>query len=237
MTIAFLDLETTGLNRQFTEDHCPILEVAIVLADDELVPFAERSLVVDPRLDGNGDVVVEFSDICETAAFRMHTENGLLDEIDDRGPGPIEMAEEALLDWLSQFLAPLDNPIVPLAGYGVGRFDVPLLARWMPNLLERFHYRTIDVRTLTEVTRRWGDFGGAPTDRKKHRALADCHDARATLAWWRSRYLPDRSGAEPAAPHQTTGFRIGDIRVEAPTFPPAPGYPGSQRDTADRWYG
>lgn len=204
MTLAFLDLETTGIERLFTEDHCPILEVAIVLVDDNLVPFAERSLLVEPRTNSDDVVVVEFEDICEAEAFRMHTDNGLLAEIDERGPGDIDLASEALLDFLGQYMAPLGNPIVPLVGFGVGRFDVPLLARWLPEVLAQFHYRTLDVRTLTEVTRRWGDFGGAPTPRRRHRALPDCHDALDTLAWWRGRYMPPRDGREPAAPHQIT---------------------------------
>jgi oligoribonuclease len=202
VTFAFLDLETTGLDL-LVETHCPILEVAIVLTDDNLVPFAERTLVVEPREDGTGTRVAEFVDLCEPEAFRMHTDNGLLAEIDERKPGGVRMAQEALLDFLDGFLAPLENPVVPLVGFGVGRFDVPLLARWMPDLLARFHYRTIDVRTLTEVTRRWGDFGAAPEEQRKHRALAGCREALAVLQWWRDRYMPDRSQAEPPAPHQT----------------------------------
>jgi len=204
VTLAFLDLETTGLDRQFTEDHCPILEAAILLTDDNLVPFAERSIVIEPREDASGTRVVEFADICEPEAFRMHTDNGLLAEIDERQPGDVDMAEEALLDFLAPLITVLpEDSMIPLVGFGVGRFDVPLLARWMPDLLARFHYRTLDVRTLTEVTRRWADFGGAPTERKAHRALADCHDARNVLAWWRDRYMPPAGAPEPPAPHQT----------------------------------
>jgi len=238
MTLAFLDLETTGLINP------RILEVGMILADDQLVPFAERSILVDPREDTNTPIVPHWSELLEPEAFRMHTDNGLLAEIDERAPGDIEMAEEALLTWLDPF-RPASEPrgTWPLVGFGVGRYDVPLLARWMPDLLGRFHYRTIDVRTLTEVTRRWADFGGAPNPTKKHRALPDCRDALDTLRWWRSRYMPDRSGAEPAAAHQTTHAITFsgvpgqlEMHVEPPVYPPAP-YQGSQRDAADRNYG
>lgn len=229
MTIAFLDLETTGLDRQFTEDHCPLIEIAIVLTDDNIVPFAQRDLLIDPRPDANGGRTdITFEELCEPEAFRMHQASGLLSAIDERQPGGVEMAEEALLDFLSHF--DLDNggpSTVPLAGFGVGRFDVPLLARWMPDLLERFHYRTIDVRTLTEVTRRWGDFGGAPTEFKAHRAMSDCHDAIQVLHWWRAKHMPDRSRPEPPAPHQTgvpAAQRLADsmaaLRDSTPKMPP-----------------
>jgi oligoribonuclease len=221
VTLAFLDLETTGLDRQFTEDHCPILEVAILLTDDNLVPFDSRSLVVEPREDGAGVRVVEFEDLCEPEAYRMHTDNGLLAEIDERTPGDIDMAQEALLDWLAPSLdgSNAGRGTVPLVGFGVGRFDVPLLARWMPDLLGQFHYRTIDVRTLTETTRRWADFGGAPTERKTHRALPDCHDARDVLAWWRNRYMPPAGAPEPPAPHQRMVDAMGQLRDTTPRLP------------------
>lgn len=70
--IAWTDVETTGLSPQ--KDH--LLEVAIVITDDDLKEVSASSVVVQPV----GVVDVEALDL-DPKVRKMHTENGLFEEV------------------------------------------------------------------------------------------------------------------------------------------------------------
>jgi oligoribonuclease len=57
----------------------------------------------------------------------------------------------------------------------------------MPRLNEYLHYRTIDVSSIKEVTRRWFPkaYFNAPAKTGNHRALGDIQDSIAELAYYR----------------------------------------------------
>jgi oligoribonuclease len=199
VSLVWLDLETTGLdpNAGF------ILEVAVVVTDEALVPFYSRSLLVDARLDavpmaadgephdGQWSGIFRQSNPTSAAAAdveRMHTGNGLLTEINERRPGGIEMAQEVLLGELAQAL-PMADDLGPLCGNGVAHFDRAWLAVHMPELEARFSHRHLDTRSLWLAVQRWSDFGGAPADVRAHRAMPDVMDSIAFALWFRERFM------------------------------------------------
>jgi oligoribonuclease len=73
-----------------------------------------------------------------------------------------------------------------LAGNSVG-VDRTFIARDMPRLNEYLHYRTIDVSSIKELTRRWFPkaYFNAPAKTGNHRALGDIQDSIAELAYYR----------------------------------------------------
>lgn len=61
--------------------------------------------------------------------------------------------------------------------------------RYMPTLVEYFHYRNLDVSTLKELKRRWAP--SLPSFEKKagHLALADINESIAELEHYRTHFL------------------------------------------------
>jgi oligoribonuclease len=74
-----------------------------------------------------------------------------------------------------------------LAGNSVS-VDRSFIARDMPRLNDYLHYRTIDVSSIKELTRRWYPkaYFNAPAKTGNHRALGDIQDSIAELAYYRS---------------------------------------------------
>jgi len=151
--ILWIDVETTGLNPK--TDH--LLEVALLMTTDQLLPVTKRSVVINPGPVMQLDEYVE----------KMHTKNGLLEEVRSYGV-PTSEATEYLRDWMESVFE--DPP--PLAGSSV-QFDRGFIAEHMPALHDLIHYRNIDVSTIKELARRFD--GVMPTSEKSpnHRAEED----------------------------------------------------------------
>jgi oligoribonuclease len=112
----------------------------------------------------------------------MHTTSGLITEI----PNGISVkeAEDRVLAYLES--ASTQPGKSPLAGNSVG-VDRTFIARDMPRLNEYLHYRTVDVSSIKELTRRWFPkaYFNAPAKTGNHRALGDIQDSIAELAYYR----------------------------------------------------
>ena len=62
----------------------------------------------------------------------------------------------------------------------------------MPKLEAFFHYRHLDVSTLTELARRWRpELVSGFKKAQKHTALADIHESIEELAYYRTHFLID----------------------------------------------
>jgi oligoribonuclease len=77
---------------------------------------------------------------------------------------------------------------VPLCGNSIGT-DRRFLARYLPEIENHLHYRSVDVSTIKELVKRW--YPGADTKRPfkagNHRALGDVHESIAELRFYRER--------------------------------------------------
>ena len=183
--LAWIDLEMTGLDA----DHDVILEIAVLVTDDDLAIVAEGpDLVVHApaeALDGMEAVVV-----------KMHRDSGLRKEVESSTLS-VEQAGVAVLEFLRQHIP--DAGTVPLCGNSIAT-DRRFLARYLPEVDGWFHYRSIDVSTVKELSRRWYPqaYKAAPTKAGGHRALDDIRESVAELAYYRSAiFLP---AAEPTPP-------------------------------------
>jgi oligoribonuclease len=76
-------------------------------------------------------------------------------------------AEERVLKLLSSHTP---QGKCPLAGNSVGQ-DRKFIEKYMPRLAQHFHYRTVDVSTIKELSRRWfpETYGKAPRKKINHR--------------------------------------------------------------------
>ena len=79
-----------------------------------------------------------------------------------------------------------DARSVPLCGNSIGT-DRRFLARYLPEIEEFLHYRSVDVSTIKELVRRWypGVLDAAPRKATTHRALDDIRESLTELRFYR----------------------------------------------------
>ena len=152
-----------------------LVEIAVLVTDSELNIIGEGVDVVIHATEGQ---LASMNDFVRT----MHTTSGLITEI----PNGIQMAdaEEQILTYLKS--AGTEPGKSPLAGNSVS-VDRNFITRDMPLLHDYLHYRTIDVSSIKELTRRWypKTYFAAPAKTGNHRALGDIRDSIAELAYYR----------------------------------------------------
>ena len=169
--LIWIDCEMTGLNLATDA----LVEIAVLVTDSELNIIGEGVDVVIHATQGQLDSMNDF-------VRTMHTTSGLITEI----PNGIQMAdaEEQILTYLKS--AGTEPGKSPLAGNSVS-VDRNFITRDMPLLHEYLHYRTIDVSSIKELTRRWypKTYFAAPAKTGNHRALGDIRDSIAELAYYR----------------------------------------------------
>ena len=158
--LVWMDLEMTGLDPA-TE---VIVEIATLITDDELNIVAEGpDLVIhqpEPVLKAMDPFVVE-----------MHTTSGLLVAIRE-STVTLEHAGAATLEFIKQHIA--EPRTIPLCGNSIGT-DRRFLAKYLPEIENFLHYRSVDVSTIKELVKRWypGLEISRPTKSGAHRALDD----------------------------------------------------------------
>ena len=164
-----------------------IVEIATIVTDDELQIVAEGpDLVVHQppeALEGMDPVVVA-----------MHTSSGLLTAI-GASTVRLEEAGQATLDFIRQHVP--EPRTVPLCGNSIGT-DRRFLAIYLPAIENHLHYRSVDVSTIKELTRRWypGALDNVPRKATAHRALDDIRESIEELRWYRANVFKD---AAPSA--------------------------------------
>lgn len=167
--IAFLDLETTGLNPAT----CAILEVACVIVDDDLREVARF------------ERVVTYSDLAETRAAadpvvqKMHDDNGLWAACAGGKKLPDVAAE------LLAFLKAHGGERPVLAGNSI-YFDRAFLQARMPDVVALLHHRMLDCSSVN-VLARWAwpaVYASRPNDGAAHRALPDALHSLQTARYY-----------------------------------------------------
>jgi oligoribonuclease len=169
--LVWIDCEMTGLDVSIDE----LVEVAVVITDYDLVPVDPGfSIVIKPdrtAFENMGDFVTA-----------MHKESGLLEEI-SHGVALAD-AEYAVNEYILRFVPVAGS--APLAGNTIGT-DRTFLAKYMPRVDNHLHYRSIDVSSIKELSRRWFPrvYFNAPAKNGGHRALADILESIRELDYYR----------------------------------------------------
>ncbi len=170
--LAWMDLEMTGLE----PGRHVIVEIATLITDDLLEIVAEGpDLVINVSAEALGEM--------DDVVVQMHTRSGLLDAI--------AASTVSLPDAIEQTMAFLRQHIpeprsVPLCGNSIGT-DRRFLALFMPEIDEFLHYRSVDVSSVKELTRRWypETYKTLPRKGGGHRALDDIRESVAELRYYR----------------------------------------------------
>jgi oligoribonuclease len=169
--LVWIDCEMTGLDPEKDE----LVEIAVVITDSNLTP-----------VDAGLDIVIKASDeaLAGMSEFvtNMHTTSGLITEIPD-GKSLAE-AEYEVMEYVLGHVP--DEGKAPLAGNTIGT-DRMFITRYMPRLDAHLHYRSIDVSSIKELSRRWFPrvYFQAPEKAGGHRALADILESIRELDYYR----------------------------------------------------
>jgi oligoribonuclease len=167
-----MDLEMTGLDP--AKD--VIVEIATIVTDDQLEIVAEGPDLVVHQPD-------EALAVMDPIVVEMHTTSGLLPLI-KASTTTLEEAGAATLAFIKEHVP--DVRTVPLCGNSIGT-DRRFLAIYLPAIEEHLHYRSVDVSTIKELTRRWypGALEAVPRKATAHRALDDIRESIEELRWYR----------------------------------------------------
>jgi oligoribonuclease len=168
-----MDLEMTGLD----VEHEVIVEIAVL---------ATSATALEPLDAGLSVVVAQPPDVLAVMGDfvrRMHERSGLLTEIGTTGI-PLEEAGRRVLEYIKGHVP--EPRTVPLCGNSIG-MDRRFLARYLPEIEEHLHYRSIDVSSIKELCRRWyrEPFDARPEKKDDHRALPDIRASIEELRYYR----------------------------------------------------
>jgi oligoribonuclease len=185
--LVWIDLEMTGLDT----NRNTIVEIAVLVTDSELDLVDEG---IDLVVHASPEQLAEMDDFVR----KMHTKSGLLSQI--------EAATLTLPEAGAQVLAYLGERLpgpqtAPLCGNSIG-VDRRFLDRYLPEVDQYLHYRSIDVSSLKELCRRWypAAYKGRPGKKETHRALDDIRESIEELRYYRTAMLlpPPEPPSEPA---------------------------------------
>jgi oligoribonuclease len=174
--LVWIDLEMTGLD---TVRHT-IVEIAVLVTDSEL-----------ELVDEGIDVIVHASpeDLAQMDDFvtKMHTKSGLLPAIE---ASTISLADASatVLAYLAEQLPGPET--APLCGNSIG-VDRRFLDRYLPEVDQYLHYRSVDVSSFKELCRRWypSVYKKRPDKKETHRALDDIRESIEELRFYRANIL------------------------------------------------
>jgi len=169
--LVWIDCEMTGLDLERDE----LIEVAVVITDYDLNAVDPGFEVVirpgESALSGMAEFVRD-----------MHTTSGLLADL----PSGLALAEaeQLVLEYIQRFVPNAGS--APLAGNTIGT-DRAFLLRYMPLVDAHLHYRSVDVSSIKELSKRWYPrvFFNAPAKHGGHRALADIRESIRELEYYR----------------------------------------------------
>ncbi|CAO1652434.1 oligoribonuclease [Salinibacterium sp. NG22] len=169
--LVWIDCEMTGLDVEIDE----LVEVAVVITDYDLVPVDEgMTIVIKPSeaaLANMGEFVTN-----------MHTSSGLIEEM----PNGVSLAdaEFAVNEYIVRYVP--NARTAPMAGNTIGT-DRTFLAKYMPRVDTHLHYRSVDVSSIKELSKRWFPrvYFNAPDKNGGHRALADILESIRELDYYR----------------------------------------------------
>lgn len=172
--LIWIDLEMTGLD----PDKERIIEIATIVTDANLNTLAEGPVIAVHQSD---EQLEAMDDWCT----RTHGNSGLTQRVRESTYSERE-AELETIAFLKNYV---DQGVSPICGNSVGQ-DRRFLVKFMPELENYFHYRTLDVSTLKELARRWKpEVLEGVTKKGTHLALDDIRESIEELIYYREHFL------------------------------------------------
>ena len=171
--LVWIDLEMTGLDPHENK----IIEIASIITDSELLIVAEGPNIVINQPEEELAKMDEWN-------VSHHTANGLVKKV-RKSSISLKEAEQMTCDFLAKYCVP--NTAL-LCGNTIGT-DRLFLFFHMPDLEKFVHYRSIDVTSVKELTRRWYPRGKKYRKDSGHRALDDIRGSIEELKLYREYFF------------------------------------------------
>lgn len=172
--LVWLDMEMTGLN----PDSDTILELAMVITDGDLNVVAESPAWAVHL----ADAVLARMDEWNT---KTHGASGLTQRVRE-STRDMQAVENAAIAFMQAWVP---KGASPMCGNSICQ-DRRFMARYMPLLIDWFHYRNLDVSTVKELCKRWRpDLAAKLNKTGAHTALADIHESIDELRYYRANFF------------------------------------------------
>jgi len=157
-----------------------IVEIACIVTDASLVALDDGIELV---VHADADALARMGDFVR----EMHAKSGLLPKIESSTVSVAD-AQAATLEYVKRHVPKAS--VAPLCGNSIGT-DRRFLARYMAELDNYLHYRSIDVSSLKELCRRWypAIYKQRPGKAEHHRALDDIRESIEELRYYREHLL------------------------------------------------
>lgn len=168
--LVWIDMEMTGLD----PETCVVLEIATIVTDAQLNILATGPVIAVHQSD---DILDNMDQWC----VKTHGGTGLTQRCKDSNINE-QQASQLTIEFLKDYVPARKSP---LCGNTIGQ-DRRFLVKYMPELEAYFHYRSIDVSTIKELTARWQpDILKGFTKKGVHLALDDIIESIDEMKFYR----------------------------------------------------
>lgn len=172
--MVWMDLEMTGLD----PDKELIIEIATLVTDGELNILEEGPCLAIKQ----SNAILSRMDAWNTTT---HQASGLTERVMNSKISCRD-AEMATLDFIKKYCR---SETAPLCGNSIGQ-DRRFLVRYMKELHDFLHYRSVDVTTIKELVKRWYPKGPKfPKKSGAHLASIDVKESLEELIFFREHYF------------------------------------------------
>ena len=169
-----MDCEMTGLDVEKEV----IIEIATLVTDSELNVLEEGPCIAIHQRNE----ILEKMDEWNT---KHHKASGLVKRVQESLINEAA-AEQKTLAFIKKYCP---KGISPLCGNSIHQ-DRKFLQKYMPEMHDYFHYRSIDVTSIKELVNRWYPAGPKfPKKSQEHVALIDIRESLQELIFYRENYF------------------------------------------------
>ena len=168
--LIWVDLEMTGLDPEKER----IIEIATIITDSNLTIVAEGPNLV---IHQSKELMANMDDW----NTNQHGSTGLTQAVHNSSVSEQE-AEIITLEFISKYVGHKKSP---MCGNTVSH-DRRFLAKYMPSVESYFHYRHIDVSSVSELVSRWMNDAQTYDKNGSHRAKDDIIDSINELKLYKS---------------------------------------------------
>ena len=166
-----------------------LIEIATLITDSELNILEEGPCIAIHQRDE----ILEKMDEWNT---KHHNASGLVKRVRESLINEVE-AEKRTLDFIKKYCP---KGTSPLCGNSIHQ-DRKFLHKYMPEMQDYFHYRSIDVTSIKELVTRWYPTGPKfPKKSQEHVAMIDIRESLQELIFYRENYF---IGQEAIVPEST----------------------------------
>ena len=174
LNMVWMDLEMTGLD----PDLEVIIEIASLVTDYDLNILAEGPCLA---IHQNDEILARM----DAWNQKHHNASGLVERV-RKSKITNDEASGQTLEFIKQYCP---ENAAPLCGNSISQ-DRKFLCKYMNELHNYFHYRSVDVTSIKELVRRWYPNGPKlPRKSDSHMALTDVRESLSELIFYRKEYF------------------------------------------------